>query len=369
MHAFQFDFNWAPDVIDVDAKSNLFLITTDGTLVPFTDLGPLVVTSPFTPAVADAGPADDGPGVLSRIRIEGNAAGVAVLTLDDISVSNIFEPDPIPVQTISGAELAVSKDGADAGTAIGDTPGELFDCGPDQDHDGALNENDNCPHTYSLSQTNSDTDGFGDACDNCPTTSNPGQENFDSDGVGDACDSDDDNDKVYDVDETPCGANPFSSARPERLDTPFSDDGDAAVNEPLPAGSEGFDCDGDGWTGNDEMGTYAAAGTANDQDPCGNSGWPSDLMGSENRLSIADINSFVSPMRPDGSFNKFGHPVPDPDDPNIGRWDLRQPSNGVIDIGDLNRLNPGVNTNIAKPPMFGGQVAFFTNSGTCPYAP
>ena len=68
--------------------------------------------------------------------------------------------------------------------------------------------------------------------------------------------------------------------------------------------------------------------------------------------------------------NKFGHPVPDDvDDPTIGRWNLRQPADATINIADLNRLNPGVNTTMARPPMFGGQQAFFTNGGLCPYLP
>jgi hypothetical protein len=59
--------------------------------------------------------------------------------------------------------------------------------------------------------------------------------------------------------------------------------------------------------------------------------------------------------------------VPDVQDPDIARWDL-QPSN-LIDIGDLNAINPGVEAPTARPPMFGGQPAFFTNGGQCPFPP
>jgi hypothetical protein len=77
------------------------------------------------------------------------------------------------------------------------------------------------------------------------------------------------------------------------------------------------------------------------------------------------------PLRGDGSYNKFGHPVPDPDDPSVARWDL-QP-NGNINIGDLNALNPAVLSPTARPPMFGNQPAFFTDAGSgvgvCPLPP
>ena len=59
---------------------------------------------------------------------------------------------------------------------------------------------------------------------------------------------DSDGDGVYDVDEGPCGGDPLNPLlRPERLDGPFhnvDDDGDTDVDEPLPTGSEDYDCDG-----------------------------------------------------------------------------------------------------------------------------
>lgn len=102
-------------------------------------------------------------------------------------------------------------------------------------------------------------------------------------------------------------------------------------------------------------------------DPCGNDGWPADLTGDDNRLNVADLASFIFPLRADGSFNKIGHPVPDPDDPSISRWDLDP--NNVITIADLNALNPRVDATTSRPPMFGGQPAFFTNLGLCPFPP
>ena len=46
-----------------------------------------------------------------------------------------------------------------------------------------------------------DADGYPDGCDNCPEDSNPDQADFDGDSEGDACDTDDDNDGVLDVDD------------------------------------------------------------------------------------------------------------------------------------------------------------------------
>jgi len=63
--------------------------------------------------------------------------------------------------------------------------------------------------------------------------------------------------------------------------------------------------------------------------------------------------------------------VPDPDDSNIARWNLLP--DAIVNIGDLNALNPAVLAPTARPPMFGGQPAFFTDVGNgvggCPFPP
>jgi hypothetical protein len=191
----------------------------------------------------------------------------------------------------------------------------------------------------------------------------------DGDTLLDEVDSDDDNDWVFDLDERSCGGDPLDSAkRPERLDTPEDDDGDTALNEPLPDGSGPFDCDGDGWTGDEERLIYGyASSTVSDQDPCGSNGWSADLNGDDNTLNAGDMNSFIFPMRADGSLNKIGHPVPDPNDLTIARWNLKP--DATIDISDLNALNPSVQAPTSRPAMFGGKPAFFTNAGHCPWPP
>src|SRR5574341_156767 len=138
--------------------------------------------------------------------------------------------------------------------------------------------------------------------DNCPSVSNPNQHDNDGDLLGDVCDYDADGDSILkdtDTDddgggeldrwEIGCGTEPLHGGRkqPERLDDVFvltDDDADTLVNEALPAGSANFDCDGDGYRGDgagigniSEKRIYGAAGTANDQDACGGTGWPADL--------------------------------------------------------------------------------------------
>jgi hypothetical protein len=318
----------------------------------------------------------------------------------------------------------------------------------DGDFDGVQDGPDNCDTAANAFQGNQDADGLGDACD----------PDSDADGTPNATDNDDDNDGVFDTAEgecrddvdsadanafvndgcpavgpaesgtqcsammnesdsdgdgfvndgcpgssevVGCGGDPLSpSRRPERIDGAFAstdDDADGSMNEALPAGSSGLDCDGDGWPGDQENLLYGnAPTTVGDQDPCGNNGWPLELTGSNNIVNIADLNSYLAPMRTGdnldahGAFNMYGHPLdddgdaviessedPDSDggvnDPptyNVRRWNLQLPPHLAatkIDIGDLNSLYTGVVGSGARPPMFNGQIAFYTSGGMCPW--
>ncbi len=71
------------------------------------------------------------------------------------------------------------------GVCAGGTTGLAPD--PDDDLDGVLDCDDNCPGIQNPAQLDLDGDELGDACDNCPWVYNPGQEDSDGDGVGDPC--------------------------------------------------------------------------------------------------------------------------------------------------------------------------------------
>ena len=86
-------------------------------------------------------------------------------------------------------------------------------------------------------ETDTDGDGVGDACDpdddndgvldiqdNCPVTGNADQLNTDGDGMGNACDPDDDNDGFSDTDEIAAGSDPLNAlSTPEVCDVRDND--------------------------------------------------------------------------------------------------------------------------------------------------
>jgi len=132
MSAWQYSLNWDVDVMDVDVLNPNFLILANGGVQPFTIVVNTmpVATSPFQAAESDGGTVanlESGPGVLSRITLEGNAPGLADLTLTDIHIQDQTNT-AVPVDVVIDAKLAVSKD-VNGSTVIGDVPGESFTCG------------------------------------------------------------------------------------------------------------------------------------------------------------------------------------------------------------------------------------------------
>jgi len=93
-----------------------------------------------------------------------------------------------------------------------------------------------------------------------------------------------------------------------------------------------------------------------------------------------------------GAFNMFGHPLDDDGDTkieadekpnsnggfndpptfNLGRWNLSLPPHlptTLLNIADVNSFLAGALGSPARPPMFNGEPAFFTNGGVCPWPP
>jgi hypothetical protein len=131
------------------------------------------------------------------------------------------------------------------------------------------------------------------------------------------------------------------------------------VDESLPAGSDEFDCDGDGYIGSVEDYVYSyAEQTYGDQDACGEAGWPADLVstgGSANRITLLDLTSFLFP-----SPSKLNTT------PGDAGWDQRYDlvPNGTIALNDMTSILFGP---ASTPPMFAGASAF--NGPDCPWSP
>jgi hypothetical protein len=103
------------------------------------------------------------------------------------------------------------------------------------------------PHTSS----DHDSDGVETVDDNCPGTPNPGQEDVDGDRDGDACDDDDDGDGLSDGFELAHGFNPLVAGE-EGLDTD-GDGLDSLAEQAAGTDPNSIDSDGDGFTDGEEI--------------------------------------------------------------------------------------------------------------------
>lgn len=152
----------------------------------------------------------------------------------------------------------------------GDGIGDL--CDYDDDNDGIPDVDDNCILTANPNQEDTDADGIGNICedpndddgdgvandlDNCPSLANANQADGDNDGIGDGCDPDLDNDTILNEDDNcPLIANPNqedgdNDGIGDVCDNSNDDeDGDGIANEldncPFTANPDQLDTDGDG---------------------------------------------------------------------------------------------------------------------------
>jgi len=345
-----------------------------------------------------AGGGDSGSGVLLRLRFSAAMSGFTSLSIAPIPLGGGGELKSWLKDSYGNLINDANADGnfdgpiSSAGISVGGT------C-TDDDGDGVPNTGDNCPINYNPDQANHDLDGMGDACDgdddgdglidtnepggcvfvpdcdydlrsdgnldpdlsgpivagpdNCVLVANPNQANNDGDALGDVCDPDDDNDTVPDTSDN-C---PFA-ANANQLNTDGKPDGGNACDDD--DDNDGFSDTLEAHIGTDSLDLCAnISGSNNESDDR----WGADFDDSQ-VFNIGDINSFLFPLRADQTFNKFNHPVPDPQDPNIVRWDLQQSTS--INIGDLNAINPALNIPTARPPMFNGQPAFARNCTVLP---
>lgn len=142
-----------------------------------------------------------------------------------------------PNPHVDHIHMELTIDGADMQT-------EWF---ADDDGDGVLTAEDNCPARANDDQLDADADGLGDACDNCAAAAND-QVDGDADGVGDGCDvcpaladprqDDGDGDGVGDA----CDVCP-AIADPTQGDVDGDGRGDACSEPP---GTEGDEGEGEG---------------------------------------------------------------------------------------------------------------------------
>ncbi|HUD72239.1 MAG TPA: putative metal-binding motif-containing protein [Dongiaceae bacterium] len=93
------------------------------------------------------------------------------------------------VNSCAGGEgsLGSSYPGASGSPVPRPNPNPCVVTSADNDADGVLNINDDCPLNANATQVDQELDGVGDVCDNCAAIVNPDQSDSDANGVGNHC--------------------------------------------------------------------------------------------------------------------------------------------------------------------------------------
>ena len=242
---------------------------------------------------------DDGDGVLARVTMSALAAGVSPLNITSIDTDGDGSYDIGPF----------IKD--NSGTLLGDSlpppNGDGFFDGPIANATVAVDQADAC-------SKDQDGDGVIDTQDNCPSDANPTQDDFDGDGEGDVCDRDDDWDGFPDSREAYRGSDPMDpNSTPEVCDGVDNDLNDG-IDEgydllPLPSGNGTADC----LEGVDTDGDTILNPTDDDDD---NDGW-SDILEIRMRTDTLDAC---------------------PDDQFDDAWWADPTNNGKVNINDVTRF-------------------------------
>ena len=179
-------------------------VATNTALVTVVDLiSPIVLTQNITITLDDNGDASITPDMIDNGSFDNCGIASITVNVDDFNCNDLGANSVILTVTDVNGNVTTGTATVTVITTAGDNEydGINDNCDDDDDNDGVLDVNDNCPFFANSNQLDTDSDGLGNMCDedddndgvmdgfdNCPFVYNPGQEDMDNDGFGDVCD-------------------------------------------------------------------------------------------------------------------------------------------------------------------------------------